>query len=448
VSVAFLGSSIAHAKGVEDSGMAIAASYGGDVAQSLRDEGYLAIAIDENRDDPLLNESQPASKLLNVESILGYLRSNGIDAIVPFKASYRLEQACHDLGFELLATSHKLTRQLENKLQLPEIAKEAGVRFPDTRQVQLGDKLVTLAQNGAINFPRVFQPAIGFAGNGTRTVLDVDELRKVIEASPGEPGKLSEFIEGDTVCVNGVIVGGEVIVGPVARQITGDPRLTPQPMTGCGNDWATPLDANAVTAIRAMAARIGGLFATRGFRGVFGLDAVLTPCGDVVLIECNPRWTAGLSFQIRLQQLAGAPTLLTAHLGEFGRATASEIAAVRDAWHLDASIPTMPKACSALRFHGVEATDLASVPRTGTYAFDSDAEFLAGRCRHDELADNEFVVAASATIANARSSGVVAVATCAAARDSKDSGHGVAEQLISQFQSVLAECNPTALEPR
>src|SRR5690606_5756256 len=110
----------------------------------------------------------------------------------------------------------------------------------------------------------------------------------------------------------------DVLVGMVARQLTGIAGLTSTDLGSSGNEWSLPPAHAAVSAVRSVAARVGSELAARGFAGAFGIDLVLPSDGGVpVLIEINPRWTASLALQIELQQRQGIPTLLDAHLAAF-----------------------------------------------------------------------------------------------------------------------------------
>jgi glutathione synthase/RimK-type ligase-like ATP-grasp enzyme len=68
------------------------------------------------------------------------------------------------LGLPVLAVPFKLARQLENKLVLAELAAAADARIPDTVTVRLDDDLARAALADGIALPRVFQPAVSFAG--------------------------------------------------------------------------------------------------------------------------------------------------------------------------------------------------------------------------------------------------------------------------------------------
>jgi hypothetical protein len=310
----------------------LVAGSGAPLARMLRRGDRVATTLDEHEDVLRAVEGGPLSSgvVLGAAPVMQLLEEAGCDAVMPFKSGPRLWTMAAHLGIPVLAVDAKLTRQLENKLALAELAKAADARIPDTVTVSLDDALVAAAQADGIALPRVFQPAVGFAGAGTVLLRTARDVEMLVAHAPGgvRVGKLVEFVDGDPVTINGVVIppdvhgagpDGEVLVGMVARQLTGIPGLTPTDFGSCGNDWSNPPSRAEVAATRSLAGRVGEVLGARGFRGAFGIDVILPRSGGVpVLIEVNPRWTASLALQVELQDRAGMPTLLDAHLAAFG----------------------------------------------------------------------------------------------------------------------------------
>ncbi|MCW2926596.1 MAG: acetyl-CoA carboxylase [Thermoleophilia bacterium] len=309
----------------------IVAGTGAPLARMLRRGGAVATTLDEHEDMLRANVGSPLSAgiVIGAAPVVQLLEDLGVRAVLPFKSGPRLWKMAEWQGLRVLATADKLTRQLENKLALTEIAGAAEARIPDTVTVRLDEGLAAAANEIAL--PRVFQPAVGFAGAGTVLLRAPRDIVNLVEHAPGGVtiGKLVEYVDGEPVTINGVVIppgvhgadetDGEVLVGMVARQLTGIPGLTPTDFGSCGNDWALPPQRAQVIAARSLAGRIGEVLAARGFAGAFGIDAVIPTGGGVpVLIEINPRWTASLALQVELQELQGLPTLLDAHLAAFG----------------------------------------------------------------------------------------------------------------------------------
>ena len=332
--LAFCAANAAYLAGLESGvpgGACLVAGTGAPLVQMLRRGEHVATTLDEHPDIlRAVDGALSAGVVLGAAPVVELLEEVGCDAVLPFKSGPRLWTMAEFQGLRVLATDAKLTRQLENKLALAELAKAADARIPDTVTVSLDDALVAAARADGIALPRVFQPAVGFAGAGTvllRTSRDVEEL---VAHAPGgtRVGKLVEYVDGEPITINGVVIppgvhgagdpGGEVLVGMVARQLTGIPRMTPTDFGSCGNDWAQPPARSVVASARSLAGRVGEVLAGRGFAGAFGIDVIVPAGGGVpVLIEINPRWTASLALQVELQATAGLPTLLDAHLAAF-----------------------------------------------------------------------------------------------------------------------------------
>lgn len=332
--LALCAANAAYLAGLEDhapGGASLVAGMGAPLAQMLRRGGVTATTIDEHPDIlRAVTGALSAGIVLGAAPVAELLQEVGCDAVLPFKSGSRLWKMAEWQGLRVLAVDHMLTRQLENKLALVDIARAAEARIPDTVTVRLDEDLAKAARADGIALPRVFQPAVGFAGAGTvmlRTGRDVEDL---VAHAPGgvAVGKLVEFVEGSPVTVNGVVLPpgvhgaeepGEVLVGMLARQLTGLRGLTPTDFGSCGNDWAQPPSRADVVASRSLATRVGEVLAARGFAGAFGIDVVLPSDGGApVLIEVNPRWTASLTLQVETQAMRGLPTLLDAHLAAFG----------------------------------------------------------------------------------------------------------------------------------
>ena len=398
----------------------LVAGAGAPLAAMLRRGGVVATTLDEHPDILRAVGDAPLSSgvVLGAAPVVDLLDERGCDAVLPFKTGARLWEMAEFQGLRVLASGHRLTRQLENKLALQDIARGADARIPDTATVRLDDDLARVARDGGIALPRVFQPAVGFAGAGTVLLRTAQDVENLVAYPPGgvAVGKLVEYVDGEPVTVNGAVIPAGVhgapddapvvLVGMVARQLTGLPALTPTDFGSCGNDWAQPPARPRVAALRAMAARVGEELAQRGFVGAFGIDAMLPADGGVpVLIEVNPRWTASLALQVELQSVAGLPTLLDAHLAAFAYHPEQRpsLAALVDAYgeHEDAACTRGGIAASTVIAYNATGRDVMIAPdvEPGVWrrALDDDGAVRIERVRDgwrfaDLEQDDEFLL--------------------------------------------------------
>lgn len=309
------------------------AGTGAAITEMLRRGDRIAFALDEDPQMLAATEGYKISSgvVLGAAPVVQILEDFACDAVMPFKSGARLWTMAERLGVRVLATPHRLTRKLENKLMLAEIAEAADASIPDTVSVHLDQDLAKAALNGEIALPRVFQPAVSFGGTGTVLLEEGRQLAELVDSiSKGHDiGKLVEYVAGDPVTINAVVIPSgvfgtsidampTVLAGTVARQLTGIDKLTSSQFGSCGNDWTLPPDHHTIAAVRSLVTRVGQELGQRGFIGAFGIDVVLPENGGApVLIEINPRWTASLSMQVEMQLQHKLPTLLDAHLAAF-----------------------------------------------------------------------------------------------------------------------------------
>jgi hypothetical protein len=258
--------------------------------------------------------------LLSDSAVAESFEQWGIRAIIPFKTSRRVEQQASVLGVRVLAPPATIARRLENKLELPALARAAGVMAPTTWPISVHETGYQLTGDAgpAVRFPAVLQPSVGFAGQGT---IPVDDEAGAHEAArlaarrgrDGDLAKLTQRIVGIPLTVSGcALADGTILTGGVARQLTGIPELSNSPFTSCGNDWDPSLSGELITQARQAAAQVGAAAHKMGHVGMFGVDLIAADDGTMVLIEVNPRWTASLAFGLALQADGGNPTLLHA----------------------------------------------------------------------------------------------------------------------------------------
>ncbi len=229
--------------------------------------------------------------------------------IVCFKPSTRVERAAEVLGARIALTSAPLARGLENKLLLPELAQEAGVRIPRQQRIDVRADTPWSTLVNAVGEDAVVQSPRGFSGKKTFRVRDAETWEGLRVELARRPAKVAEYVSGRPGTLHAVVdAEGHVVVSAPIVQVTGEPSLTPFPMGSCGNDFRwrpTPYPRDA----EALAEAMGPVISARGYLGAFGLDYVVAEDGACVLIEINPRLTA--SFALYASR---CPRLLDDHL--------------------------------------------------------------------------------------------------------------------------------------
>ena len=172
--------------------------------------------------------------------------------------------------------------------------------------------------------PFVLQYNWGHSGEGTKLIKDEQDLGEVIKKFPYRKVRVSKLINGDTLTNNNIVTNkGEVLVGNISYQITGDTSLTDNPFATVGNDWKlaqTMLSQKEKSEYNNIVEQIGKKLARDGWKGLFGVDIIREKgTGKMYLIEVNARQPASTTFESQLQQQQGSDpqkqvTTFEAHL--------------------------------------------------------------------------------------------------------------------------------------
>ena len=234
--------------------------------------------------------------------------------ILCFKPSTRLERLAAAVGADVALAPAGLARRLENKLLLPELASDAGVRIPRQQRVDVRPDTAWDALVDAAGPDLVVQSPRGFSGKRTFRLRDEAAWTSLRPSLAGRPAKVAEFVDGRPGTLHAVVdAEGHVVVSAPIIQVTGVPLLTPYPLGSCGNDFTWRPRPIPSSSAPALGERVGAVLAERGYRGAFGLDFVVPMDGSCVLIEINPRLTASFALYASRE-----PSLLENHLDAVG----------------------------------------------------------------------------------------------------------------------------------
>ncbi len=171
-------------------------------------------------------------------------------------------------------------RLLDSKVQFYALAKELGLRQP---------ALFHDADAIPENTRAVFKRDISFGGHGVHLPRNKEALRNLIaHQSPGEPYLIEEFIEGTDYSLDAVRTETELYCGAYMC------------ISSKGNGPAEhrePLDRNdpVLAQMKSYAETVLGHL---GYHGICGFDFRADSSGQIYIIECNPRFTGGISAQL------------------------------------------------------------------------------------------------------------------------------------------------------
>ncbi|MCB0217163.1 MAG: ATP-grasp domain-containing protein [Caldilineae bacterium] len=245
---------------------------------------------------------------------LDTLAGGGQPNILVFKSSYQLEQQCEARGWRLLAPRAGLARRWENKVAFRSIAEGLGLpQAPGLIFDPARERYANLSDRLGRRF--VVQAPHGYSGARTWLVDDDEALARALDGLRARRLRATAFVEGLPLTLTACVTAQGVAVSSPFCQVTGTANLTRHALGSCGNDWSTARGLGLEKPrFNRIAERIGTALAEEGYRGVFGIDFVLPPSGEPVVIEVNPRLVASIALHAQLELAEGRLPLLARHL--------------------------------------------------------------------------------------------------------------------------------------
>lgn len=222
------------------------------------------------------------------------------------------------LGFKVLNNPANLRAIFENKISASTYFKREGLNTP-TFQINKLENLNYKSLSEELGEQLVIQLEKGHTGSGTFIVKSEKEFQEISQRFSGTLVKISELIIGDPLTLNVCITKEANFINGLQYQITGVPGLTSSPFATVGNDFSRDQDmpSQIKHSILILSDKIAQVLRAEGYRGLFGIDLVLSKDG-IFLIEVNARQTANIPFQTFLENTqTEQPSLLLLHYAEF-----------------------------------------------------------------------------------------------------------------------------------
>ena len=287
-----------------------------------------------------------------------------------FKPEDRVEQVLRKAGFQLLNAPAGVSRRLENKLNFPALAAEAGQDTLPYSFFTLHEGLKPFEIFEVLGPRLIVQFAKGFSGNRTYLVQNDAEFDAVSKRFRDRRCRICAYDDGVTWTANACVLSEfQVAVRPPFHQIT---RLSdyadglPRTIGSRGNLWAPP-EPSVSNQIQAAMEATGRMLGRYGFRGIFGADFLHSSrTGQSIMIEINPRLVASIPILTPLEMRQETP-LLAAHL----------LAFCAESFEYDIDSPTLPDRGGQLIFRGADegADALTRIAESGVYDFSNECGF-------------------------------------------------------------------------
>lgn len=223
----------------------------------------------------------------------------------------------------LISETKNLKDYFDNKLIFQAILPKLGIKPIPGRQIMLDEK------NGEhladeYGYPFVIQFPVGSSGDKTFIIRDRLFFNRLCRSNSAKRVNVLKYIEGYSPNINALISskGGTYTItcGYPSIQLVGCSECAGSETSYCGNDYTAVLDLDELVLQRiySITGKVGAWMGGRGYRGLFGVDFMATPKGDVYPVEINPRLqnSTGLHTMMELRN-NGGKALIAGHILEF-----------------------------------------------------------------------------------------------------------------------------------
>lgn len=282
-------------------------------------------------------------ELLKIPEARKYILNQGSPLIFVRKTTPGIEAFCEEYNFKILGNPRKIRDQFENKLFFRNSLENLNIK-PINGEVILFESLTwektkTLIEKYGTDKKGertiVFQVAelTHGGGVGTQFVANLGDYENFINRMTSikngvlnrkvENVIVTSFVTGTQASILSCVTKHGVITGSIQTQLQDIPDvLNMKKGSGlyCGHDWSYKKFSDDIVSQAVYVAKTYGDFmATKGYKGIFGLDLIIDD-NKVYPIECNPRYTDALPVSSFLALSNNIPTLeyyhLLEHLGE------------------------------------------------------------------------------------------------------------------------------------
>ncbi len=287
----------------------------------LRKKGANIFCLSENEELVKLGSYATSGGLLAHPLVSQYIEIHSKRPnILVFKPSKKVEFLCSKRGYRPLVNTRELNDRFEDKVLFYELVRDKIVEnsIPGLTGKLNDLKFEMMAKE--LNLPFVVQFAHGWAGKTTFFISSEDDFEKIADRFPYTTVKVNKYIDGYTLLNNVCVLSdGNILVSPVALQISDIPELREKKGVTCGRQWLVGfIEADQNKLIKEITEKVGKLMFIDGFRGFFGLDFMVEKnSGKIYISECNARFTASSAFFSRLEAEAGLVPMVSFHLATF-----------------------------------------------------------------------------------------------------------------------------------
>lgn len=243
-------------------------------------------------------------QLPEVQDYITAHKAGTAPALLVLKTSALIARVCRAERWNLWAPKADVAKKYEDKISQYK-ALHNVVLFPKTHTTTMNN----VSENV---YPFILQFNAGHSGEGTHIIKNIEQLKHYREIFPNREVRVSQYIEGNTYTLNGLVTkAGDIYTGSISLQLTGLPEATNNRLATVGNDFgaAGNLTLKQADTIKNIAHTVGKVMAEDGYLGLFGIDVIVTPKG-IYFVEVNTHQPASISFEATLHRSVGATPLM------------------------------------------------------------------------------------------------------------------------------------------
>jgi len=285
-------------------------------------------------------------------------------------------------GLEVALPSAELRHRLDSKIVTTQLANDAGVpSAPNTLgHARSYEALLALADEAGLGHDLVVQTPYGDSGKTTFFIKTEADWAKNAEDLVDEELKVMKRINCAASAVEAVLTRHGTVVGPVMRDLTGHPELTPYKGGWCGNDiFPEALSPEHRERARVLTERLGDRLAKEGYRGFFEVDYLAdVDTGELYLGELNPRISGVTSMtNVTAGAYADMPLFMFHLLEYLGVDYEIDVEEINERWAQSSSVDIWSQLIVKQTHDAVELINDA--PRTGIWKLDDETGAVSFR---------------------------------------------------------------------
>jgi hypothetical protein len=150
----------------------------------------------------------------------------------------------------------------------------------------------------------------------------VDAIKQLKKYSRGRTIVVSKFVKGETASIQVCITKHGIFNGGIQRQLIDSKHLTNSKLESankwCGGEVGDEYPDIVHHQTQEIASVVGSQLAKHGYKGIFGIDLIITPENEVYAIEINARLTGYSHLISDLQMQNGKIPFMLLHALELG----------------------------------------------------------------------------------------------------------------------------------